>query len=107
MSDWPLESAESKEQPALDYELSLVVAFATGAVPNYCYANMWHTIRELPELRDAQLVEGWIVLEQATRVSLVEHCWSECEDHLIVDPSIVLCIRRAHPVFYFPGIRRQ
>lgn len=93
---------------ALAYELSLAVACVTGAQPHYCYANAWHAITELALLRDARLVEGWIVLEEeGLQVSLVEHCWCEYANGLIVDPSLVLLIRRGHPVFYFSGIRRD
>lgn len=89
------------------YDLSLVVAFATGAEPNYCYANAWHAITELPLLQDAHLIEGWIVLEQESQVALIEHCWCKCVDGLIVDPSIVLLVRKTHPVLYFSGIQRD
>ncbi len=103
----PYESTRGELRPALAYELSLMVAFATGAEPNYCYANAWHAILELPLLQDAQLVEGWIVLEQPPQISVIEHCWCEYADGLIVDPSIVLLIQKGHPVFYFPGIRHD
>jgi hypothetical protein len=106
MSSKSYENTTGEQKPKLAYELSLVVAFATGAEPNYCYTNAWHAILELPLLQDARLVEGWIVLEQ-TQISVIEHCWCECPDGLIVDPSLVLLIRRNHPVFYFAGIRRD
>jgi hypothetical protein len=105
MSKQSNESIRGETMPILAYELSLVVAFATGAAPHYCYANVWHAIMELLLLQDARLVEGWIVLEQQTQVSVTEHCWCECPDGLIIDPSLVLLVRRGYPIFYFSGIR--
>jgi hypothetical protein len=96
-----------KIKPVLDYKLSLMVAFITDAQPNYCYANTWHAITDLAMLQDAQLIEGWIVLEQEMRVLLIEHCWCETADGLIVDPSIVLLFPQSQPVRYFSGIRRD
>lgn len=91
------------------YEVSLAVALATGSLANYCYANAWHAYEALAEWPDLLVVEGWIVLEQATQVTLIEHCWLErSSPSLIVDPSMVLLVpqRLIHWAHYFAGIRR-
>lgn len=91
------------------YELSLAVALATGAMANYCYANAWYASEALAEWPDLLLVEGWIILEQATQVTLIEHCWLERGNpSLIMDPSMVLLVPRSlfHQVHYFAGVRR-
>ena len=92
----------------LAYDISLVVALSTGAVPNYCYANAWHVSQALTEWPDLLLVEGWLVLEQATEVAVIEHCWCE-HGSLVVDPSLVLLIpqRLASQALYFAGVRRD
>ena len=92
--------------PQVAYEWSLAVALATGALPNYCYDNVWHAMTELEELTDAFLIEGWVVLEQEHSISLVEHCWCEHENR-IIDPSLVLLVGREQAPTYFAGIRRD
>ena len=52
MSSKSYENTTGEQKSELAYELSLVVAFATGAEPNYCYAKAWHAILELPLLQD-------------------------------------------------------
>src|SRR5947209_19059648 len=91
----------------LAYEPSLAIAWATGAVPHYCYANVWHALTELESLRNASLIEGWIVLEQPSKVSLIEHGWLEDAAGSILDPSLVLLVRKSQAVFYFPALRRD
>jgi hypothetical protein len=92
---------------SLCYELSLALALNTGAVANYCYANAWHTLEALTAWPDVCLVEGWMVLAQATEVTVIEHCWCE-RGSQILDPSIVLLVPRSlcPSVGYFPGVRR-
>jgi hypothetical protein len=91
------------------YELSLAVALATGVMAHYCYANAWHASEALAEWSDLLLVEGWVVLEQTTQVTLIEHCWLEHGNPgRIIDPSMVLLVPRSllHQVHYFAGVRR-
>lgn len=93
---------------ALAFEISLALALATGAVANACYANAWETIFALTGWPDLRLVEGWLVLEQASQVTIIEHCWCE-HDGLIVDPSIVLLApqRSCLQAHYFAGVHRD
>ena len=96
----------STTKSTLSYEYSLAVALSTGALPHACYANAYRASKVLVEWPDLTLVEGWIVIEQATSVALIEHAW--CEGNgLILDPSIVLLGSRSfcQAVRYIPGIR--
>jgi len=97
--DYPI-PPESK----LSYERSLAVALATGAEAHWCYANAWNALQEIPFLRDAALVEGFLVLEQPTCLSVIEHGWCAGADARIIDPSLVLLVGPTHPVWYFPAI---
>ncbi len=106
MSGRTHESLNQEVSQQLAYEWSLAVALATEAVPNYCYANVWHAITELVELSEALLVEGWVVTEQESQVLLIEHCWCE-RTNSIIDPSLVLLMRCGQPVRYFSGIQRN
>ncbi len=96
--------------PVLAYEASFALALATGAVANYCYANSWHAFEALadPDWPDVFLVEGWLVLEQTSQVTLIEHCWCE-RSGLILDPSLVLLVpqRASAQAHYFAGVRRE
>lgn len=104
MREWQQEQGHA---PVLSYDFSLAVALLTGAVPHFCYANAWHALLACPDLQEASLVEGWIVLEQPTQVTLIEHGWCEYAGHLILDPSLVLLMKRTQPVLYVPGVCRD
>lgn len=95
-------------EPILSYELSLAVAWSTGALPHACYANAFHACEALAAWPDRTLVEGWIVIEQATQVALIEHAWCEVPG-LILDPSIALLGPRdlCQAVRYIAGIRHE
>lgn len=99
------ESVES--QPGLAYTFSLALALSIGAIPNHCYANAWETFQVLADRPDSSLIEGWMVLEQASEITLIEHCWCQC-GQATVDPSIVLLLRRSQcqQAHYIPGIQR-
>lgn len=96
-----------RNEAALSYEWSLALALSTGALANSCYANAAEALNALADWPDASLVEGWIVLEQALQVTIIEHCWCERGD-LLLDPSIVLLLpqRLSQAVRYFPGVWR-
>ncbi len=96
------------ETNSLCYELSLAMAWSIAAVPNQCYANAWHTLDALAAWPDLRLVEGWMVLEQATEITVIEHAWC-AHNTLLIDPSLVLLLPKAAclAAHYFPGVRRQ
>lgn len=90
------------------YDLSLAMALCTQAIPNHCYANAWQTLEALAAWPELCLVEGWMVLEQPTEITVIEHGWCE-HNGLLIDPSIVLLLPKSAclAVHYFPGVRRQ
>jgi hypothetical protein len=95
----------------LEYQLSALVALASGAVPHCCASNAWRALICLPQVfyPQGEYVEGWIAYETEECVKVVEHCWCELVmDGLrrILDPSIAFLVKEGQPVFYFPGVRR-
>jgi hypothetical protein len=88
--------------------LSRKVADVIRAQPNHCAVNAWRALIELPDLfrEEGYLVEGWMVIEEATQVALVEHVWCCLADGRIVDPSVLLLVSEHTPVWYFAGLRR-
>ncbi len=96
------------ETSSLCYELSLAIAWSIAAVPNQCYANAWHTLDALAAWADLRLIEGWMVLEQATEITVVEHAWC-ARDSLLIDPSLVLLLPKTAclAAHFFPGVSRQ
>jgi hypothetical protein len=96
----------------LEYQLSGLVALASGAVPHCCASNAWRALICLPQIffPCGEYIEGWIAYETQERVKVVEHCWCELAmDGLrrILDPSIVFLVEEGQPVWYFPGVRRS
>lgn len=88
--------------------LSRAIAAAIGAQKNHCAANAWRALILFPEHFRAggHLVEGWLVIEDAAQVTLVEHVWCERANGQVVDPSILLLMPETTLVEYFPGVRR-
>jgi hypothetical protein len=52
-----------------------------------CYANAWHTVQMVPELKDAFYIEGWVVFTnpEKTKFLVGEHGWIELPDRRIVE----------------------
>ena len=76
----------------------------------HCYENVYSAFFAIPDLfsPDGTFVEGWLVFEDGEhRVVLMEHGWIVSNNQHIVDPTIVLMIGPAQPLFYFPGVVRS
>jgi hypothetical protein len=88
------------------YELSLYVAFMSGAQPNHCFKDAWEALINLPQLfrGGGTYVEGWIVLEVNDEIEVIEHGWCTLPNGTIVDPAIVLLIGPEVAVQYFSGL---
>ncbi|HEU5377139.1 MAG TPA: hypothetical protein VFV38_17040 [Ktedonobacteraceae bacterium] len=89
--------------------LSRAIAAAIDAQKHHCAVNAWRALILFPEhFRDGgHLVEGWLVIEDAEQVTLVEHVWCERANEQVVDPSILLLVPETTLVAYFPGVRRS
>jgi hypothetical protein len=96
----PFLIAQKKEQAMeMQYEISLLVAFAIGAEPLRCWRNAALAVLEFPNLT---YVEGWIVIPGKESIKVVEHGWCTSPTFGIIDPSLVL-LEEQEPASYFPG----
>jgi hypothetical protein len=86
-----------------------MIAGAIGAQQHHCASNAWRALITFPEFfrHHGHLVEGWLVIEEAERVTLVEHVWCLLAHEHIVDPSILLLVPETTHVFYFSGVTRD
>ena len=90
----------------LDFQASLRMAALTGAQPNECWSNAWDAIILLPGyfVRGAY-VEGWIVIETATQIHLIEHGWNERADGCVIDSTIAYLAGDPTSASYYAGYR--
>ncbi|MEO6892097.1 MAG: hypothetical protein ABI324_24180 [Ktedonobacteraceae bacterium] len=69
-------------------EASWYVALVTHAHPHRCYSNASRALLLLPDLL-CRFVEGWVVVEGARRIVIIEHGWC-LKGHQIIDPTWAL-----------------
>ena len=87
------------------YNFSALVAFLAGSQPNACFKDAWEALINLPQwFRHGTYVEGWIVIELASEILVIEHGWCMLPDGRVVDPAIVFLIGPEQSVIYFPGV---
>lgn len=100
---------EKRKQDSLDYGVSLDMALAIGAGPNTCFDNVLDMFRYFPDVFSVygKLIEGWYVVDLEDEVAMNEHGWAELPGGKIIDPTVVLLIPDARPVYYFSGVERS
>src|SRR5581483_8973289 len=92
-------------QPLETYDFSCLVAFLVGSQPNSCLKDAWEALINLPHwFHHGRYVEGWIVIEVASEVLVIEHAWCLLPDGKVVDPAIIFLIDRQQSVMYVPGV---
>lgn len=94
----------------LNVSFSLRAAAAIAAEPARCWRNAVLVVLTFPPLfAEGTYVEGWIVVQRANSIEIVEHGWCRSPLAGIVDPTIVLrpsiLLMDSWPqaITYFPG----
>lgn len=93
-----------------DSLFSILAAVTIGAEPSRCWRNAVLTVLTFPPLfAEGTYIEGWIVVQRANRIEIVEHGWCRSPLAGIVDPTIVLrssiltMESWQQAITYFPG----
>jgi hypothetical protein len=82
--------------------LSKRVAELIKAEPKMCWRNAFFSIREVPKIKGAMYVEGFIV--RKSMPIPFEHGWLEM-GQAIIDPTRVLWANLGDEVQYYPGFK--
>jgi hypothetical protein len=85
--------------------LSLAIAKALKTTPHLCYMNALHTLMTLRGFPQLHYVEGWLLLQNAHQVVLVEHGWCEYGEQRVLDPTLALEPKTCDAIAgYFEGV---
>jgi hypothetical protein len=102
---------EKRQQDYLDVDVSSFVALTIGAQPNTCFENVLDMfLTYFPaqfSSSGSKFIEGWYVVDLDDEVIVNEHGWGEFPDGRIIDPTVVMLVPPAVPVYYFPGVERS
>ena len=79
-----------------DFEESVRVGQAIGAIPKLCWQNALRVVQKLDDYADASYVEGIVCLNGRPQM---EHGWVCRPDGIIIDPTLP-----RHGGDYFPGL---